>query len=149
MKNFVANEFDRAQALKRGGGKKPLSLDFTNAEGLYTLEPAHDLTPDKLFDRSWALEILNAVMERLETKYDEAGKTHEFSHLKEYLTAKKGDVSYREAGVELGMSEGAVKVAVHRLRKRYRETLRAEIAETVTSEDGIEQEIQDLFTALS
>ena len=149
LKNFVANEHDRAQALKRGGGKTPLSLDFTNAEGQYTLEPAHDLTPDKLFDRSWALELLNAAMKRLETRYDEAGKAQEFSFLKEYLTAKKGDVSYREVGARLHMSEGAVKVAVHRLRKRYRELLRAEIAETVTSEDRIEEEIQDLFEALS
>jgi len=149
LKNFIANEHDRARALKRGGGKKPLSLDFTNGEGQYALEPAHDLTPDKLFDRSWALELLNAVMKRLETQFEEAGKAREFSLLKDYLTVKKGDVSYCHIGAKLDMSEGAVKVAVHRLRKRYLEVLRAEIAETVTSENGIEQEIQDLFAALS
>ena len=149
LKNFVANEHDRAIALRRGGRTKALSLDFTNAEGQYTLEPAHDLTPDKLFDRSWAAEILSAAVRRLSEQYDEAGKSREFSVLKNYLTVKKGEISYREVGAGLDMSEGAVKVAVHRLRRSYREVLRAELAETVTSEDGIEAEIQDLFAALS
>ncbi len=136
-------------ARKRGGADKSLSLDFTDAEGRYALEPAHDLTPDKLFDRSWALAVLDTVMTRLEAEFDTADKAALFAGLKAYLIAQRPQVSYRETARALNMSEGAVKVAVHRLRKRYRELLRAEIAETVPSEDGIEQEIQDLFAALS
>ena len=149
LKNFVANEHDRAMARKRGGADKSLSLDFTDAEGRYALEPAHDLTPDKLCDRSWGLAVLDTVMTRLEAEFDTADKAALFAGLKAYLIAQRPQVSYRETARALNMSEGAVKVAVHRLRKRYRELLRAEIAETVASEDGIEQEIQDLFAALS
>ena len=149
LKHFLANELDRARALKRGGGHKVLSLDFENAESQYALEPAHQLTPEKLFERSWALTVLDRTMTRLQAESTGAKKQKLFDHLKVYLTAKKSLVPYRDVADKLDMSEGAVKVAVHRLRKRYRELLRDEIAQTVANEGQIDEEIRDLFRVLS
>jgi RNA polymerase sigma-70 factor (ECF subfamily) len=149
LKHFLADERDRTRARKRGGGRKVLSLDFENAESQYALEPAHELTPEKLFERSWALTVLDRTMARLQAEVTTTKKQKLFDHLKVYLTAKKSSVPYRNVAAELDMNEGAVKVAVHRLRKRYRELLRDEIAQTVTTEEQIDEEIRDLFKALS
>lgn len=149
LKHFVANERDRAQAQKRGGGRKVLSLTFENAENQYALEPAHQLSPEKLFERSWALTVLERTMTRLQAESAGAKKRKAFNLLKVYLTAETGSIPYRDVAAELDMTEGAVKVAVHRLRRRYRELLRDEIAQTVTAEDEIDEEIRDLFAALA
>lgn len=149
MKYFLANERDRARAKKRGGGRKVLSLNFENAENQYALEPAHELSPEKLFERSWALAVLEKTMSQLTAEAANSKKQELFDHLKVYLTARKSAVSYRDVAEELGMSEGAVKVAVHRLRRRYRQLLRDEIAQTVATEDQIDEEIRDLFAALA
>ncbi len=149
LKHFLANERDRAQAQKRGGGRKVLSLDFENAEIQYALEPAHQLSPEKLFERSWALTVLERTMTRLQAESAGAKKRKAFDLLKVYLTGERSSVSYRDVAAELDMTEGAVKVAVHRLRRRYRELLRDEIAQTVTAEDEIDAEIRDLFAALA
>ena len=148
LKHFLSNERARARAKKRGGGRKILSLDFENAESQYALEPRDELSPEKLFERSWALTVLDRTMAHLQAEAVTANKQKTFERLKSYLTADKGSATYRDAAIELDMTEGAVRIAVHRLRKRYRELLRDEIAQTVTSDDQIDEEIRDLFTAL-
>lgn len=149
LKNFLADERDRARAQKRGGGRKVLSLDFENAESQYTLQPAQQLDPEKLFERSWALTVLERTMVRLQDESGSTKKRRAFDHLKVYLTADKESIPYREVADKLKMTEGAVKVAVHRLRHRYRELLRDEIAQTVATEEQIDEEIRDLFAALA
>jgi RNA polymerase sigma factor (sigma-70 family) len=148
MKHFLSNERARARAKKRGGGRKVLSLDFQNAESQYALEPRDELSPEKLFERSWALTVLARTMARLQAEAVSTNKRKLFDHLKIFLTAEKSSVPYRDVAAELDMAEGAVRVAVHRLRRRYRELLRDEIAQTVTSDDQIDEEIRDLFAAL-
>jgi RNA polymerase sigma-70 factor (ECF subfamily) len=147
-KHFLANERDRARALKRGGGRAPVSLDFQDAESRYRLEPAHTLTPEKLFERRWALTLLDQVLTRLREEMGGAQRGGHFDRLKVFLVGQKDSDSYRQAGQELGMTEGAVKVAVHRLRGRYRELLREEIGRTLEDPAQIDEEVRHLFVAL-
>ena len=149
LKHFLANESARTQAQKRGGGRKILSLNIENAESQYIREPRDELSPEKLFERSWALAILDRTMVRLQAEAVSAKKEKHFDCLKIYLTAEKNAVPYCEVATRLNMTEGAVKVAVHRLRQRYRVLLRDEIAQTVTTEEQINEEIRDLFAALA
>ena len=149
LKNFLADERDRARAQKRGGGRKLLSIDFNEAENQYALEPADRLSPEKLFDKSWALTVLERTMACLKTELAGKNKKELFDHLKIYLTAEKGSIPYRDTAAELNMTEAAVRTAVHRLRRHYRKSLRDEIAQTVASEDQIDEEIDDLFAALT
>jgi len=149
MKHFLANEWDRARAQKRGGALTHIPIDTQFAETRYGLEPAHDQTPEKLFERRWALTLLNNVLDRLRAEHVAAGKAEQFDELKVALTADKKSISYASLGGRLRMTEGAVKVAVHRLRARYREVLRAEIAQTVASAEEVEEEIRQLFAALA
>jgi RNA polymerase sigma-70 factor (ECF subfamily) len=146
-KNFLSNERDRARAQKRGGGRHLLSLDFSTAEGRYRSEPAFAETPARLFERRWALTLLDQVLDRLRQENEAAGKGRLFASLKVFLTGDGGP-SYAEVAAELGSSEGAIKVAIHRLRGRYRDLLREEIAQTVESAEQIEDEIQALFRAV-
>jgi RNA polymerase sigma factor (sigma-70 family) len=148
LKHFLANEWDRARAEKRGGGRTALSIDFGTAEERYRAEPSHDLTPEKIFERRWALMLLENVLARLHDESAQAGKADSFDRLKGFLTGEQSAVTYGQLAAELNLSEGALKVAVHRLRRRYRELLRAEIEETVADPDEIDQEIRDLFSAL-
>ena len=148
MKNFLANEWDRARAQKRGGGDTVLSLDATAAESRYALEPADHASADKLYDRRWALTLLDRAIGRLRDEFARDDKAALFDELKFALTGDKGDASHAAVAARLGMTEGALKVAAHRLRKRYRELLRAEIAETVATAAEVEEELQQLFAAL-
>jgi len=148
LKHFLSNERARARAKKRGGGKKALSLDFENAESQYALEPRDELSPEKLFERSWALTVLDRTMARLQAEALKTNKKELFERLKSYLTAGKSSIPYRDTADEFNITEGAVRVAVHRLRRRYKELLRDEISQTVTSNEQIDEEIRDLFTAL-
>jgi RNA polymerase sigma-70 factor (ECF subfamily) len=149
LKNFLADEWDRAHAQKRGGDKKVLSLDFDVAASRYDREPAHHISPEKLFERSWALTVLTGAMDRLKVESAASGKQHLYDCLKVYLAAEKDAVPYRDVAEGLNMTEGSVKVAVHRLRRRYRELVRDEIAQTVTTEAQVDEEIRDLFAALT
>jgi RNA polymerase sigma factor (sigma-70 family) len=149
LNHFLADQRDRAQARKRGGGKEIVSLDVADAETRYRLEPAHDLTPEKLFEKAWALTVLNNAMTHLRTEFTEAGKQDLFESLKPYLPAGRGPASYQDVAAKLGMTEGAVKVAVHRLRDRYRQIVRAQVAQTVATPEQVEEEIRDLFAALA
>jgi len=148
MEHFLAKEWTRAHRLKRGGGQTLVSLDDDTAEQRYRLEPSHDLTPEKIFERRWAMTLLEQTMNRLGEEHGAAGKTQLFERLKTFLAGDRPDCSYAQAGAELAMSEGAVKVAVHRLRRRYGELLRDEIAQTVARPEEIDEEIRYLFQTL-
>jgi len=149
LKSFLSDERDRAQAKKRGGGRKILSLGFQNAEDQYALEPGDQLSPEKLFEKSWALTVLERTMNRLEKEMAEKNKKKLFDHLKVYLTTDKDIIPYGKTAKELKMPEGSVRVAVHRLRRRYRKLLRDEIGQTVADEDQIDEEMGHLFSALA
>jgi RNA polymerase sigma-70 factor (ECF subfamily) len=147
-KNFLANERDRANALKRGGGVAIRSLDCGAAESRYTEDLAHDMTPERLFERRWALVLLQNVLARLRQEHEQAGKLKLFEQLKSFLAGDGPAFCYAEAAEALRMSTGAVKVAVHRLRGRYRELVHEEIEKTVDDPSLVEAEIRDLFAAL-
>lgn len=144
--HFLANEHDFAAAEKRGGGQTLLSLNFANADSRYGVEPADGHSAEQEFERRWALALLEQTLAGLRAEYLEAGKQSLFERLKASLTGESS--SHAAIADELGMSEGAVKVAAHRLRQRYRERLRAAIAETVDSPAEIDDEIRALFAAL-
>jgi RNA polymerase sigma factor (sigma-70 family) len=149
LKRFLANEWDRANSQKRGGGAMPLSLDWQDADTRYQINPADNLSPDKLFDRAWAVTVLEHVITRLRDENSADGKAKIYEQLKQFLMAGKSDVSYTQAANALEMSEGSVRVAVHRLRRRYRELLREEIAQTLSDPAQAEEEMQVLFSALT
>jgi RNA polymerase sigma-70 factor (ECF subfamily) len=148
-KHFLANQRDRANAQKRGGDRELISVDFNLAESRYGLEPAHTLTPDKLFERRWALTLLDQVLTRLRDEFIQAGRGKLFDHLKVFLTGEKSKHPYSQVAQELRMSEGTIKVTVHRLRRRYRELLREEIGRTVDDPGQVEDELRELFAVLS
>lgn len=148
LKHFLANEWDRAQAEKRGGGAVFLTMDTALAESCLAGEAEGALTPEKLFDRRWALTLLEQVLQRLRDEYRGEGKQDLFAELKPTLTEASREVPYARLADRLQMSEGAVKVAVHRLRRRYRELIRALIAETVSRPEDVEDELRNLFAAL-
>lgn len=144
--HFLANQHDYEMAKKRGGGRSPVRLDFADADHRYAHEPAHDDTPERLFDRRWALDLLDRALAELRDEYEGSGRAKLFDALKGTLTG--GAEGYAELADRLGMTEGAVKVAVHRLRQRYRDRLRAAIAETVEKPEDVDDEVRDLFAAL-
>jgi RNA polymerase sigma-70 factor (ECF subfamily) len=149
LKRFLAKERDKSRAGKRGGGQKPIALDGLTAEERYALEPAEHLSADKLFERRWALTLLEQVLSRLRDEQAAAGQGEAFEQLKEFLLAGGRGTPYADMAARLGRSEGAVKVAVHRLRQRYRELLQEEIANTVTSPEEAEEERRYLLAVLS
>lgn len=150
LKHFVSHERDRERAQKRGGAVDILPLEATlgSAERRYRLEPHDDLTPDRLFERQWALAVLSQVERHLEEEELAGGRGDRFSRLKVFLVGGERDVRYEALAAELSTSEGALKVAVHRLRRRFRELLREEVARTVGSTDEVGDELRSLLTAL-
>lgn len=145
FKRFLANEWDKERALKRGGGQRPLSIDATWAEDRYAREPADSLTPDRLYEQQWALNLLEHVLRDLKAQYEKRGRGPLFRALRATITMDGSSASHAELGRQLSMSESAVKVAVHRLRKRYRELIRAHIATTTASPEDVDAEIRYLF----
>jgi RNA polymerase sigma-70 factor (ECF subfamily) len=146
FRHFIANERDRERALKRGGGQVQISLDMQEAERRYLLDPGHELTPEKLYERRWATTLLDRALARLKSESRELCR---FDRLRVFLTGEPPGVSYSDLASELGMSEGALKVAVHRLRRKFRAVLRAEIGDTVASQDEIREEMQYLLSVVS
>jgi RNA polymerase sigma-70 factor (ECF subfamily) len=146
--HFLAHSRKRDRAGKRGGGAIPLSIDARDAEGRYLNEPAHNQTPERLFERDWALALLATVLAQLRAEYHNSGRTEAFQALKGSLTEDARTVSQAELAAQLVTSPGAVQVAIHRLRKRYRALVREAIAATVADESDVEAEIRDLFAAL-
>jgi len=149
MKHFLSNQRGRARAQKRGGGQSPLPLDFSDAETSIGFQPADNQTPEKAFEKSWALTLLEQSLARLRQEYSDQGRQDLFEQLKATLTEGRGSVAYVELAARLKTSEASVKMAVHRLRQRYREVLRAEIAETIAQESEVEDELREVFRALS
>ena len=148
LKHFLSKERARAKTLKRGGGRTLLPLDTLSAEDRYRREPEDNATAEKLFERRWALTLLDRVLTRLSEEYETTGKRAMFEQLQGCLTGDSDLLPYAELAARLGTTEGAVKVAVHRLRRRYRGVLREEIAQTVADPAEIDDEIHQLFSAL-
>ena len=154
IKHFVANEWDRERAEKRGGDRRHLSLDasafdWESGESRFLTEPSHDLTAERLFERQWALALLDRVLGRLRDEHAAAGKLAQFEVLQPFLSLDRETANYAEASRELNTTEAAARVAAHRLRKRYRSLLRDEIAQTVASPEDVDDEIRHLFEALA
>ena len=148
VRNFLANEWDRSQAKKRGGTCITFSLDFAAAEGRYHQEPFHQLTPEALFEKQWAYALLDRVLGRLRAEYAGKGQSAEFDRWKPFLSGDQERGAYHQNAVELDMSDAAVKTAVYRLRQRYAELVREEIAATVVKPEEVEAEIRYLLDAL-
>ena len=147
--NFLANQYEHDHARKRGGGRRTFSIDLADAEGRYSREPSHDLTPERLYDRRWTLTLLARVLDRLAVEVRRSGKGGLFDQLKPALLGEGDAVAHAQVAGRLGMSEGAVKVAAHRLRRRYRELLREEVRRTVDTVEEVEDEIRGLFVSLA
>ncbi len=148
LRHYAANERAHAQALKRGGSAPALPLEFDGAEQRYLAEPADTATPERLFDRRWALALLDQAMARLATEYRERGKREVFDSLKAHILAGDEGLPYAEIADQLGLSAGATRVAAHRLRRRLGEFLRSEVAETVAAPDDVEDELRHLIQAV-
>ena len=149
LKRFLSKEWARAHAQKRGGRHGPVSLSVDSGEARYSLEPAHGWTPEKIYERRWALTLLDQVMAQLRRQHADAGKEPLFDHLKPFLSGGTGAPTHREVAATLGMTEGAVKVAVHRLRRRYRDLLRQEVAQTVADPLEVGDELGILLAAVT
>ncbi len=146
---FLADERDRANAQKRGGGRQILSLDTQEAEQRYRLEPVDERSPDKLFERRWAMTLLDLVLARLGQEFAEAGKRELFERLQPFLVEGTGDKTFAQLAQEVGMTEEAVKKAAQRMRRRYHQLFREEIAQTVASPEEVDEELRHLCHVLS
>ena len=147
VRHFLSNQHDWQSARKRGGGLPTLPLEIASGEERYLRESPNQVDPEKTFERRWAMEVLASALQRLKAEYARTGDTHIFDVLKPFLTDNTSDVSYRAMGANLGMSEGAVGVAVHRLRRRFGVALRQEVAQ-VASEADVDDELRYLLRAL-
>ena len=149
LKHFLINEWNKANRQKRGGGRLLISLDAEKTETRFLAEPADNWSPDKAFERQWAMVLLDRVLDQLQREFVAAGRGPVFEELKACLTGEDNESTYAEIGRRLGMTESNLKVTAHRLKQRYRELLRQEIALTVDGPEAIDQEMRDLFAALS
>jgi RNA polymerase sigma-70 factor (ECF subfamily) len=148
FKNYLSDQRDKSRALKRGGGQEVFSIDAAEAEERFAQEPLDDESPDRSFERKWALVLLERVMQTLRKSYEDQGKGEVFAELHQYLAPESGGPAYRKSAEHLGLTENAVRVAVFRMRQRYARELRQQIAETVQSEDEVAGEIDFLFQAV-
>jgi RNA polymerase sigma-70 factor (ECF subfamily) len=145
LKHYMTNEWQRGHRLKRGGFAPHLSIDWKDGETGLGIEPEDDRSPDKLYDRDWAMTLLDKVLDDLEAEE----KDLDFARWKPFLSMSSARLSHAEIAEEFGMTEGAARVAVHRLRKRYRQRLRDEIGRTLANDDLVDEEMKSLFAALS
>lgn len=148
LKNFLAHERERERAQRRGGGRALLPLELSEAETRYAREPADTVTPEVVFERRWAFDLIERTLQRLGREYDRDGRRELFEQLQSYLPGGRGTASRAELAARRGVSAGAIDVAVHRLRQRFGVLLREEVAQTVSSTDEIEEEIRHLIGAL-
>lgn len=149
LKNFLANEWDKTQALKRGAKFTFISVDEEMGEGRFRVEPSHNAAPDKAFEQTWAMTLLESVLGQLKKEYARADKSELYEALQGYLSGDKGTVPYAEMAAQLNLTEAALKMSVLRLRRRFGELLRAKIAHTVTRPEEIDEEIRALFAAIN
>lgn len=148
LKHYLADEWSKAGALKRGSGRTPVSIDALDAEQRYALEPVDEQSPDRLFEKRWALTLLDNVLEALRADYVRSGQGRVFDALKQFLAWNSAGEAYREAAAELGLKENAARVAVFRMRRRYGDLLRAQVADTVASPEEVAAEVDYLFALL-
>jgi RNA polymerase sigma-70 factor (ECF subfamily) len=148
LQNLLRNEYDRQNARKRGAGQPHLSLDFTDAEGRYLTEPADNCTPERVYERSWAMTLLDQTLWRLQNEYDQEGKAALFAELKCFLPGALSGRSYDEIAVRTGKTQSALKMAVSRLRQAYGRILRIEIRRTVSRPEDVPDEVRHLLNAL-
>ena len=148
LSNFLSKQWVKSTALKRGGGRSPLSLDFVDAEKRYAREPADEWTPERVYERRWALTVLDRAGKALRRQYADAGKAKLFDALKVYLLDRAEAPPLAQVAGELGMTVGAVKMAVHRLRRGYRDALREEISQMVSDPSEVDDELRSLLNAL-
>jgi len=148
LNHFLANEWNKARAEKRGGGRTHLSFDAATGERLYEREDSRELNPEQLYERSWALQFLDQVRARLRHKYAEAGKADRFDALERFLPGEEAPPSYARAAAQLGVPEGTLKAEVHRLKRQYGELLREEVALTVACPEQIDDELRYLIQVL-
>lgn len=149
MNHFLADEWDKARAQKRGGGQAPLPLELDTAETSFSREPVDPTTAEQLFERRWALTLLNIVVNRLQGEYEAEGRGKLFAQLHPCLVGERTALPYAELAAQAGVSEGTIKAAVHRLRQRYRQLLRAEITNTVGHSAEVEDELRHLLAVLA
>ena len=148
LKHFVANELRKERTLKRGGGTQTLSLDTEAAENRYGLEPVERLTPEQVYEHRWALTVLERAGERLNAEWAEGERARQFEHLKPHLTGQEPRTGYRELASELGMTQVALRGALHRMRQRFGELIRDEIAGTVANPDEVDDEVRHLLAVV-
>jgi RNA polymerase sigma-70 factor (ECF subfamily) len=148
LKNFLANERERANTQRRGGNQVTVPLDSGDAETRYTLEPVDHRTPEAIFERQWAFAVLESTMKALQREYLESGKQELFEQLQGFLPGGQESASRAELATKRGVSVGAIDVAIHRLRQRFGALLREQVAQTVSSDNEVEEEIQYLITVL-
>ncbi len=149
MNHFLSDEWDKARAQKRGGGVAPLPLEFNTAEDRFSREPADNTTPEQSFERRWALALLEEVLGWLRAEYEAEGRAELFAALHPCLIGDRTAQPYAELAVKLNVSEGTVKAAAHRLRQRYRQLLRDEIANTIAEPGEVDEELRHLFAVLA
>ncbi len=149
LNHFRLDQWKREQSIKRGNGRSPLSLDMRDAESRFVQEPIDTTTPEKLFDLNWAVTLLNTVFEELQQEYQDKGQGDLFEALKFCLTGQRSALPYTQLAVRLGISEANIKVTIHRLRNRYRELLRQQVAHTVATPEEVEEELRSLFQVLA
>ena len=149
MKHFLSKEREKDHAWKRGGRAVLVSFEVADGENRYRLEPADRLTPEDIYERRWALTIVERTLTRLRLEFKDEGREEPFEHLKTFLTGEQPAASYSEVAAALGTSEAAVKTAVHRLRRRFATLLRKEIAETVANPDEVDEELRHLLHAIA
>ena len=149
FRNYLSNERAHERAVKRGGGAPLLPIDMETAEGRYALEPREDLTPERLFERRWAITLLDGALADVQRECESSRRGRFFGVAKVYLTGESGAQAYRDAADRLGISAGAFKVAVHCLRRRFRDAVRRRIAATVRQPEQIEEELRFLFRAIA
>jgi len=149
LKHFLTDEWEKARTQKRGGGQKTISWDDFDPEERYRHEPAEQLSPERIYEKRWAGILLESVVSQLQMEYAKAERAAEFAELKAYIWGDENPGTYAEVAARLQMEEGALKVAVHRLRKRFREQLRKEVARTVSSPQEVDEELRYLRSLLS
>jgi RNA polymerase sigma-70 factor (ECF subfamily) len=149
VRHFLSKQREKALAWKRGGRADVVSLDGDEVEGRYRFEPVDNLTPEQVFERRWALTVLERALARLRREQEDADRGREFGHLEGFLTGQGADASYREVAEQLGTTESAVKSSIHRLRQRFGQLLRAEIAETVSSPAEVDDEVKHLLGVIA
>jgi RNA polymerase sigma-70 factor (ECF subfamily) len=149
FKHFLSKQWEKRKAKKRGGGRAAISLDFKSGESRYGIEPSTHLTAEQWYNKQWALTLLERTMQQLRREWTDEGKAKQFDVLKGYLVGDHEAITYAQAAAELNTTEAAAKMAAHRMRRRYRDLLRDEIAQTVCCSEDVDDEIRDLFSVLA